>query len=506
MSADTDTAKRRIAFQKSYSQEHGGNWRHRSLIEDAKFETVTNMEFEKRERHISSGEPISEVEVSHVQNGGEAALALDGLKVHSVVITLKDGIGNLARVMRAFENTKLTIQHIESRKARKKNALYEVLLQCAGSRENVISVTNTMHQNSHVLDVTILGEAELEKKEQWFPCHISDLDQCTHILTKFEPELDCDHPGFTDKKYRERRKHIADIAFSYKHGDPIPRVQYIEDEVKCWGHAYRHLKELFPTHACAEHIEIFKVLEDECGYSPDVIPQLEDVSAFLKRKSGFQLRPVSGLLSARDFLASLAFRVFQCTQYVRHPSKPDHSPEPDCIHELLGHAPLLADVNFAQFSQELGLASLGASDEDIEKFATLYWFTVEFGLCKEKGELRGYGAGVLSSYGELKHALSSTPQKKPFEPASTAVQEYTDEDFQPLYFYVESFEDMMDKMRNYAATIKRPYEVRYDPYTQSVQKLNSKGMLHSVARNLKGELEVLQHAIDRIQSFSLASR
>lgn len=421
----------------------------------------------------------------------------------NLTFILKEHVGALANALKLFEDNDVNLNHIESRPSKRYLGCYEFLVECIPVNGNLNPVLQTLNQWELCEGVMMFtGNPKSQYKESvpWFPKKIRDLDEFANRVLTYGSELDSDHPGFTDETYRARRKTFADIAFHYKHGQSIPRVEYTTEEIETWRTIFGELKRLYPTHACAEFNHVFPLLEQNCGYNKDNIPQLQDVSNFLKDCTGFTLRPVAGLLSSRDFLAGLAFRVFHSTQYIRHGSMPRYTPEPDVCHELLGHVPLFADQNFAQFSQEIGLASLGASDEFVEKLATLYWFTVEFGVCEEEGERKAYGAGLLSSFGELQHALSDTPRVIPFDPTKTSAQKYPITEYQPTYYLAESFTDAKDKLVSWATHIPRSFTVRYCPYTQTVELLNNKDSVVRLTNDIRAELTVLEGAITKLCS------
>lgn len=257
-------------------------------------------------------------------------------------------------------------------------------------------------------------------------------------------ELSPDHPGFTDQEYRDRRNQIARIALSYQPGRPLPDAPYSNEEHRVWQIIWRALGPAHRKHACAEYLSCLKRL----NFNTDRIPQLREVSARVQAISGFRLEPVAGLIEPRVFLESLANGVFLCTQYIRHHSTPLYTPEPDVAHEIIGHAVTLASEKFAELNRLFGQAvKRTKNDESLDRLSRVYWFTIEFGVLREKSEIKAYGTGLLSSAGELEamHKASLVP----LDLESVSREEYDPTRYQARLHCAESLEQMHQSLREF---------------------------------------------------------
>jgi len=427
-------------------------------------------------------------------------------KLHkTLLMSLPQRVSALKNSLDIFSSYNINLTKIESRPSRFNKKVVDFIVDVDENTERdvVEKAMQEMLAKNVCEQVKYLG---FESKIPWFPTKTSDIDHFTREVLSAGAELSSDHPGFHDAEYRNRRKMIADIALYYKQGTPIPRIDYTESENKTWKIIYEKLTALYPKYACEQYNYLFPLFEQNCGFKADTIPQLQDVSDFLSDSTGFRLRPVSGLLTARDFLNALAFRVFHSTQYIRHHSKPYYTPEPDVVHELIGHAVLLADSDFAEFSQQIGLASLGATDEEIDRLVRLYWYCIEFGLVKENNQYKAYGAGLLSSFGELEYSCTGLDKETgkqaqylPFIPDDAAERAYPITHYQPIYYVVESLESCKDLIRNYVNNkTDRPFQVKYNPYTNTVEVLDSKEKLVTLTKSIQNNMDLLKSSLTKM--------
>src|SRR5215467_4945962 len=255
-------------------------------------------------------------------------------------------------------------------------------------------------------------------------------------------KLDPDHPGFRDKEYRARRNAIAQIALTYKPGSPIPAAPYTDIEHGVWKTIWAALGPAHREHACAEYLACL----DRLAFDSDRIPQLDEVSRKVAAISGFRLEPVAGLVEPRVFLESLARGVFLSTQYIRHHSTPLYTPEPDVAHELIGHAVTLASPRLAEINRLFGEAvKRTKSDSELDRLARVYWFTIEFGVLRENGEVKAYGTGLLSSAGELAEMHKADLRPLDLEVAANLVYDPTH--YQSILFCADSFDDVYTSLR-----------------------------------------------------------
>lgn len=257
-------------------------------------------------------------------------------------------------------------------------------------------------------------------------------------------ELDPDHPGFRDQDYRQRRNEIARLALEYQSGDTIPEAPYSEAEHEVWRIVWEKMAPVHARFACKEYLE----MSHRLGLPRDRIPQLAEVSAKLEQVSGFRQEPVAGLVHSTTFQAALANNIFLSTQYIRHHSTPLYTPEPDVIHELVGHSAMLAIPKLAELNRLFGQAAMRCeSEEAIERLGHVYWYTIEFGILKEEDEIRAYGAGLLSSYGELGEICREGVEHRPIDFREMEERPYDPTQYQPVLYLAESFDGLYETLK-----------------------------------------------------------
>ena len=198
---------------------------------------------------------------------------------------------------------------------------------------------------------------------------------------------------------------------------------------------------LLPGHAADAFVRALPSLG-----AADGIPRFDDVNRRLRAATGWEIVAVPGLIPEQAFFQLLADRRFPVTDWIRTPEEFDYIVEPDVFHDLFGHVPLLFDPVFADYVQRYGEGGLRAHQLGAgELLSRLYWYTIEFGLIREHGGLRAYGAGILSSSGELPYAVQSPePQRLPLQLERTMRTRYKIDSYQQTYFVIDSFEQLFD--------------------------------------------------------------
>lgn len=219
--------------------------------------------------------------------------------------------------------------------------------------------------------------------------------------------------------------------------------QYTDEEHEVWSLLYRRRMQSLATTASRRFLEGIETI----GLEPDRVPDLSEVNRRLEPLTGWQAVPVTGFIPARRFFESLAERRFPTTVAVRPREQLDYLPEPDIFHDVFGHVPLHADPAFAAYLQRFGAqAAACRAEAEVIQMARLFWFTVEFGLIREDGEVRIYGSGLISSHADARNALSPACDRRPFTIEAVFAQPFEIDRVQDVLFVIESFDELFEAL------------------------------------------------------------
>lgn len=221
---------------------------------------------------------------------------------------------------------------------------------------------------------------------------------------------------------------------------------YTPEQHSVWAELVRRRMPQLAEHACAEYLEGFRII----GLREDTIPNLAEVNRRLAPRTRWNATPVSGFLPPDAFFEMLAARKFPTTTYLRGRDSLEYTPEPDIFHDVFGHVPMHAHPIFADFLEHYGRACAALTDKDkLERMGRLFWFTVEFGVIRQKGEIKLYGSGLISSHGEATHVIEGPktgagPEIRDFNLDQVLDQKFLVSEMQKVLYAVESFEQIYE--------------------------------------------------------------
>jgi phenylalanine-4-hydroxylase len=222
---------------------------------------------------------------------------------------------------------------------------------------------------------------------------------------------------------------------------------YTPEQHAIWSELVTRRMPQLEQHACAEYLDGFR----QIGLQADQLPNLAAVSARLQPRTGWQSTPVSGFLPADAFFEMLAARMFPTTTWIRSRDAMEYTPEPDIFHDVFGHVPMHAHPVFANFLEHYGKVCAALTNaDDLERMGRLFWFTVEFGVIRERGAIKVYGSGLISSHGECTHVVERGAglEIRDFDLDQVLQEKVDTGTMQKVLYAIESFEQIYEAMKD----------------------------------------------------------
>ncbi len=238
---------------------------------------------------------------------------------------------------------------------------------------------------------------------------------------------------------------MSDRCPKLRHAGPFLVQQdwsaYSGEQHAVWAELVGRRLPQLREHACEEYLQGF----EQIGLRADAIPDLAEVNERLGPLTRWNAAAVSGFLPGAAFFEMLGERKFPTTTWLRSRSSLEYTPEPDIFHDVFGHVPMHAHPVFADFLEHYGQVCAALTDKDaLERMGRLFWFTVEFGVIRQRGSIKVYGSGLISSHGESNYVIAGGPEIRDFDVDRVLNQSFSTSEMQSVLYAVESFEQIYE--------------------------------------------------------------